>query len=285
IRKYFDCLCINVYVYACFILFGGAVSSDNLLLQERHALILERLRADGRVLAPELAAWLKVSEDTIRRDLRDLAAAGLCQKVYGGALRLPLPPAPNDGTLGQRRDHRAAAKSRLAQAAATLIAPGSLVFIDAGSTNLGIAAALPDVPLTVLTNAPAIAAVLVDRPQLELIVIGGRVDRRAGASFGVGALRDIEMLRPDVFCLGACGIDVAAGITALHYEEALFKRRVAEASKAVLVAATGYKLGTAAPYQVLDAARLTHLVIEHDADASIAAAFVALGTQVLRAAA
>src|SRR5471030_1231848 len=271
------------YVYLCVLICIG-VSVDSLLLQERHALILERLRADGRVLAPELAAWLKVSEDTIRRDLRDLAAAGLCQKVYGGALRLPLPPAPNDGTLGQRCDHRAAAKWRLAQAAATLIAPGSLLFIDAGSTNLGIAAALPDVPLTVVTNAPAIAAVLVDRPQLELIVIGGRVDRRAGASLGAGALRDIEMLRPDLFCLGACGIDVAAGITAFQYEEAL-KRRVAEASKAVLVAATGDKLATAAPYQVLDAARLTHLVIEHDADAAIAAAFAALGTQVLRAAA
>src|SRR5471032_1453590 len=256
-----------MYILVRLSILGTAMTIDSLLLQERHALILERLRADGRVLAPELAAWLKVSEDTIRRDLRDLAAAGLCQKVYGGALPLPLPPAPNDGTLGQRRDHRAAAKSRLAQAAATLIVPGSLVFIDAGSTNLGI------------------AAVLVDRPQLELIVIGGRVDRRAGASLGAGALRDIEMLRPDVFCLGACGIDVAAGITAFQYEEALFKRRVAEASKAVLVAATGDKLATAAPYQVLAAARLTHLVIEHDADAAIAAAFAALGTQVLRAAA
>src|SRR5471030_282265 len=274
------------YVYLCVLICIG-VSVDSLLLQERHALILERLRADGRVLAPELAAWLKVSEDTIRRDLRDLAAAGLCQKVYGGALRLPLPvpPAPNDGTLGQRRDHRVAAKSRLAQAAETLIAPGSLIFIDAGSTNLGIAGALPDVPLTVVTNAPAIAALMGDRPQVELIVIGGRVDRRAGASLGAGALRDIEMLRPDVFCLGACGIVADAGVTAFHYEEALFKRRVAEASKAVLVAATGDKLGTAAPYQVLDAARLTHLVIEHDADAAIAAAYAALGTQVLRAAA
>src|SRR5450830_1822180 len=149
------------------------MNTHNLLPQERHDFILQRLNGDGKVLAAQLAHDLNVTEDTIRRDLRDLAAAGLCQKVYGGAVRLPLPPAPNDGTLGQRCDHRAAAKSRLAQAAATLIAPGSLVFIDAGSTNLGIAAALPDVPLTVVTNAPAIAAVLVDRPQLELIVIGG----------------------------------------------------------------------------------------------------------------
>ncbi|WP_295992129.1 DeoR/GlpR family DNA-binding transcription regulator [Rugamonas sp.] len=260
---------------------------DSLLLQERHAFILECLQVDGRVLAPDLAARLKVSEDTIRRDLRDLAAAGLCQKVYGGALRsaAPVPPAPNDGTLGQRRGHRVAAKSQLALAAATLIRPGMVLFIDAGSTNLGIAAALPEVALTVVTNAPAIAAALVDRAQVELIVVGGRVDRAAGASFGAAALRDIDMLRPDLFCLGACGVDAAAGITAFQYEEALFKRRVAEASKAVLVAATGDKLATAAPYQVLAAARLTHLVVEHDADRAWTDAYADLGTLVLRAAA
>jgi DeoR/GlpR family transcriptional regulator of sugar metabolism len=258
---------------------------SNLLLPERHALILERLRQDGKVLAPELAALLDVSEDTIRRDLRDLAAAGLCQKVYGGALRLPpAPPAPNDGTLLQRRGHLPDAKSRLAQAAVTLIAPGSLVFIDAGSTNLGIAAALPDtLALTVVTNAPAIAAVLVDKPRIETIVIGGRVDAASGACLGAGALRDIELVRPDLFILGACGIDVAAGVSAFQYEEALFKRRVAEASRAVLVAATADKLGTAAPYPVMDAARLNHLIIEHDADQALAAAFIALGTGVLRA--
>ena len=61
----------------------------NLLLQERHDLILAQLSADGRVLAAQLAQALNVTEDTIRRDLRDLAAAGLCQKVYGGAVRIP----------------------------------------------------------------------------------------------------------------------------------------------------------------------------------------------------
>ncbi|HAT31734.1 MAG TPA: DeoR family transcriptional regulator [Janthinobacterium sp.] len=259
------------------------MSTDNLLLQERHALILARLLADGRVLAPDLAGWLKVSEDTIRRDLRDLAAAGQCQKVYGGALRLPPPPAPNDGTLVQRRAHRAAGKSQLALAAVSLIQPGSLIFIDAGSTNLCIAAALPEMPLTVVTNAPLIAAALLERSQVELILIGGRVERGSGASLGTGALRDIDMLRPDLFCLGACGVDGAAGVTAFRYEEAVFKRRVADASKAVLVAVTADKLGTAAPYQVLAADRLAHLIIERDADAAMAAAFSARGTQVLRA--
>jgi len=88
------------------------MTTDNLLLQERHSLILQRLLIDGRVLAPDLAQLLNVSEDTIRRDLGDLAAAGLCKKVYGGALRLPA--APDAGTLAQRCVQQVANKSRLA---------------------------------------------------------------------------------------------------------------------------------------------------------------------------
>jgi len=57
-----------------------------MLTAERHALLLDRLHADGRIVAKTIAAELGVSEDTVRRDLRDLAAAGLCQRVYGGAL-------------------------------------------------------------------------------------------------------------------------------------------------------------------------------------------------------
>ena len=60
-----------------------------LLAPERHSLILKKIARDGRVLAPQLAVELHVTEDTVRRDLRDLAAAGLCRKVYGGAVRLP----------------------------------------------------------------------------------------------------------------------------------------------------------------------------------------------------
>ena len=95
--------------------------------------------------------------------------------------------------------------------------------------------------------------------------------------------REVELIRPDWFFLGACGADADAGITAFDFDEGAFKRRVAAVSKAVLVAATIDKLGTAAPYLVLPSRRLSHLVIEHDADAAQAEAFAALGVQVLRA--
>lgn len=257
--------------------------TDPLLLQERHALILQRLQTDGRVLAPDLAQWLQVSEDTIRRDLRDLAAAGLCQKVYGGALRMELPAAPG-GTPAQRRSAQAGRKARLAAAAVPCVAPGSVVFIDAGSTNLAIASALGEQRLTVITNAPAIAAALIDKPLVELIVIGGRIHAETGASIGATAMRELELICPDLYILGACGIDAQAGISAIHFEEAEFKRRVAALSKTVLVATTNDKVGTAAPYAVLAAASLTELVAEHDIDARQADAFAARGVRVLRAA-
>lgn len=257
------------------------MTTENLLLQERHNLILQRLLADGRVLAPDLAQSLKVSEDTIRRDLRDLAAAGLCKKVYGGALRLPA--APDSGTLAQRRTQQVEKKSLLAQTAVTQVAAGNILFIDAGSTNLNIAAALPDLQLTVVTNAPAIAALLLERPNIEVIMIGGRIDNRSGASLGATALRDIELMRPDLCFLGPCGVDAQAGVSAFHYDEAAFKRRIAAVSRSVLVATTDDKLGTAAPFHVLAPAQISTLIVEHNADTAQTDAFAALGVRVLRA--
>jgi DeoR/GlpR family transcriptional regulator of sugar metabolism len=255
------------------------MNTANLLLKERHAFIRQRLQADGRVLALDLAQQLSVSEDTIRRDLRDLAAAGWCTRVYGGALA----PSPAAGPLAERRTLAPERKARLARSAVSLVVADSVLFIDAGSTNLAIAAALPELPLTVITNAAAVALALQDQPAIELIMIGGRFDRRTGANLGAAALRDAERIRPDIFFLGGCGVDVEAGVTCFNYEEAEFKRSLAAISKSVLVAATSEKLGTAANYAVLPVAHLTHLVLESDVDSGQADGFARQGVQLMYA--
>jgi DeoR/GlpR family transcriptional regulator of sugar metabolism len=257
------------------------MKKEALLLPERHALILQQLTTEGRVLAAVLARELEVTEDTIRRDLRDLAAAGLCQKVYGGAVRMP--NAPEGGSLSQRMERDQADKSRLARAAAALVQAGSVVFLDAGSSNLAVAEALPTVALTVLTNAPSIAARLLDKPHIDLIMIGGRIKKSLGGSVGATALRELELLHPDLYFIGACGVDVKAGVTAVDYEEAEFKRRLAARSKATAVVATGAKLGAVASYGVLPISQLTHLIVEADAGEELAAAYAAAGANLLRA--
>jgi DeoR/GlpR family transcriptional regulator of sugar metabolism len=251
-----------------------------LLLQQRHRLIQDRLRASGRVLAVDLAQEFNVSEDTIRRDLRELAAAGLCERVYGGAL----PVAPGGTTLSQRVGEAPERKAALAAAALAFIKPGITVFFDAGSTNLAIAEALPnDLELTAVTNTPLIAAALTVKPGVDLIVIGGRIDRRVGAAIGAKAQRDVETLRPDLCILGACGADIEAGLTVFEYEDAEFKRLVAQSSASVLAAITNDKFGTSAPHTVIAAAKCSALIVEHDAPADDIHLYEAAGIAIAHA--
>lgn len=256
------------------------MSAMELLLGERQDLIRARLAASGRVIAAELAQELGVSEDTIRRDLRELAASGHCRRVYGGALRVS--PA-SSGTMSERMAVAEDRKAALARAVAGLVPPGAAVFLDAGSTNLAVARALPaQGNLTVATNAPVIAAALVERG-ITTIQIGGLIDPHAGAAIGAKAMRDAEAFRPDVCVLGACGIDREAGITAVGFEEAEFKRFVASRSRTILVAVTNDKLSTAAPHSVVPLSRVGHVVVEADAREAEVAALAAAGLATIRA--
>jgi len=253
--------------------------SQELLLGERQDLIRTRLDLSGRVIAAALAQELGVSEDTIRRDLREMAASGLCRRVYGGALRIT----QSQTSMKERMAIGGARKAALAQTAAGLIPAGSTVFLDSGSTNLALARALPaGSDLTVATNAPAIAAILLER-DIATIQLGGLIDPGVGGAIGAKAMRDAEALCPDILVLGVCGIDPDAGITAYTFEDAEFKRYVASRSKLVLVTFTNDKLSIAAPYSVVPLSRVARAVVEADADETDVAALAATGIEILRA--
>ncbi|KSV60919.1 MULTISPECIES: DeoR/GlpR family DNA-binding transcription regulator [unclassified Ensifer] len=253
--------------------------SGELLLRERKTLIQERLKANGRVLAADLAAELSVSEDTIRRDLREMAAAGLCERVYGGAL--PVAPAAHS-TLRERVAMAPERKAALARTAVGLIKPDMTVFLDAGSTNLAIAQLIePELPVTVVTNTPLIAVALMEKPGVDLILLGGPLNRAVGAAISARAQRDVERLRPDLCFLGTCGADAAAGLTAIYFEDAEFKRLIALRSRRLVVAVTSDKLGTAAAHGVVDINDKVTLLLEADASAEHRAAFEAAGAEIL----
>lgn len=235
----------------------------DLLLHERQNLILKRLQADGRVIAATIAQELAISEDTIRRDLREMAAAGLCRRVYGGAL----PAADEPTSLVERLALTPERKTALARAAAPLFEAGMTLFIDSGSTNLAIARALPPgLALTVITNTPAIAAALADRREIDIVMLGGKLDHRTGAVIGARAIAEIRNFRPDICVLGSCGFDSGSGISADDFDEAEFKRAIAGQSRAVLAAITNEKLGVPAPFEVTALSAKDHVVLEHDAD-------------------
>ncbi len=252
-----------------------------LLLRERQSLIRKRLAEEGRVIAADLAQEFSISEDTVRRDLREMAAAGLLKRVYGGAL-----PATttDDNTLLKRLAEKPDRKDALARIAITQFKPGMTVFIDAGTTNLAIAQAIPaGLPLTVITNAPMIAAILLDQRDIDVVMIGGRLDRKSGAVLGAKAMQDAANFHPDLCVLGSCGLDMKSGITASFYEEAEFKRFIALQSRQVMAAVTNEKLGVPTPFAVMPLEKIDPVLVERDADPAIVAMIAKAGIDVIRA--
>lgn len=246
----------------------------------RRDVIAERLAQGLAVVSNDLAAEFNVSEDAIRRDLRALAAEGQCRRVYGGAL----PVTPATAPMAERIDEGRSRKDALARAAAQTIQRGEFVFLDSGSTNLALARVLPeDHELTVATNSIDIAAVLLTRPDVRLVMIGGSVEPLVGGAVDADAVLAVSRMNIDRCFVGVCGVSVQGGVSAFHSADATFKRAVSGVSRTNVVLATSDKFGERAPYRVLSSAEVNCYVVEHDADPQVLEGIAREGCTIVRA--
>ena len=240
----------------------------------RRDLIAARLGNGESVVAATLAAEFQVSEDAIRRDLRALAAEGRCRRVYGGALPLSPATVPMAARVDVDRD----GKSRLARLAATTVQHGELLFIDSGSTNLRLVDFLPeDVGLVVATNSVEVAAAVLRRQDLQLIIIGGSADPIIGGCVDAAAAAAVAQMRIDRTFLGACAVSAESGIGAFHFPDACFKRAVHAVSQSTVVLATDEKLASSAPHLVARLQAIDMLIVDCGVGAQQRAALEAAG--------
>jgi len=162
------------------------------LKEERHQYILELLGSEGRVLAADLSSRYRVSEDTIRRDLRELASSGKIQRVHGGALPRRAEAVP----FVSRQQIDMESKIAIARAAADMIRDGQVVLIDGGTTNLRIASYLSrERSATIVTNSPPLALALADHPKLSVLMLGGNFLKEARVTTGIETIRQVESIR------------------------------------------------------------------------------------------
>ena len=251
-----------------------------MLAAQRQELLLERLTSQGRIVAKDVAAELGLSEDSIRRDLREMAAAGLCQRVYGGAL--PISPAIAD--LKTCTNVQPDSKGRVAARAAALITPGSTAILDGGTTALAVARALPsDLAATVVTHSPIVAAALVDHPTVEIHLIGGRIFKHSGVACGAAAVEAAAGVNADLFLMGVTGVHATAGLTTGDADEAAMKRALSRRSADTYVLASAEKIGAASRFAVLRLADVAGIVTDVDADDPALHDVTATGVPVLNA--
>jgi DeoR/GlpR family transcriptional regulator of sugar metabolism len=199
--------------------------------------------------------------------------------VHGGALLR----SPATGSFAERAGQAAEAKQALATVAARLLQDGQVILLDGGTTNLAVARQIPrTLRATVVTPSPAIALALLPYPQVEVLLLGGRLDKRSEAAMGIATAQALHGVRADVCLLGVCSLHVETGISVEDGEEAQLKRLMIAQAGEVIAVAVADKLGTAMPYVVGPLRELTHLVTERFVPDAVVAPYAAQGVTVLR---
>jgi DeoR/GlpR family transcriptional regulator of sugar metabolism len=249
------------------------------LPDQRREAILSALARDGRIVSTHLAAHLGVSDDTVRRDLDELAAAGRVRRVRGGALPAQAVTPPR---MVDRQDLHTAAKAIVARRAAALLQPETVIGLAGGTTCLAIARLLAadGTPRQVLTTSPDIALALADAPG-EVLLAGGRLEPDSRTTVGAEALDAVRRVRPSVAVLGACSLHPAVGLTTYCAGEAEVLREQARCAGRLMVATESAKLGSTAAHVIAAAGDVAQLVTDAAAPEEELAALRALGVDVV----
>lgn len=231
-----------------------------MLKEERQHYIIELVRKEGKALASELSERLEVSEDTIRRDLRDLGEMGLVQRVHGGAL-LAAPTAT--ARYEVRRKEDLASKEAIARGALQLLRQGQVIVMDGGTSTLQVARQMPrDLHATVITNSPPIALALSEHEKIEVILLGGTFQKEACVTVGVETVTALRTFQADLCLLGVCCLHPEIGVSVHHLEEVYVKRAMIACAAEVAALVTAEKLSTATSYVVGPLREITHLITD-----------------------
>lgn len=224
--------------------------------EERQAIILEKVNGTGRVLAAVLAQEFRVSEDSIRRDLRDLSDAGLVQRFHGGASRVVVPALD----FHRRETVGTSEKHLIGRAAAAAIPDGATLLLDSSTTVVHFVRNLPPgLSVRIVTTAVDVAAAALDHPVAEVILLGGRLGRFTRSVTGAAAVEAVRALRADYCVIGTCGVGDDLVLRADDYEDAYLKSVMIKASNKTMLLAAADKLGQLATYEVAPVAAISAL--------------------------
>jgi DeoR/GlpR family transcriptional regulator of sugar metabolism len=254
----------------------------------RHALILERLRAQPVVEVTALAEELGVSAVTIRSDLDALDRKQLLRRIRGGAMAVrPARFEPPADLPGHDLD---AEKARIGAMAARMVRSGETIILDAGSTALAVARALPaDLhDVLVVTSSLDIAIALQGHAGITLLVSGGKL-KKTGRNAAARSLISpfgtllLEQINADCAFLCCAGIDARRGFTNASFEEVEIKRAMLKAARRVVMLGDASKIGHVAGARIADLSEVTTLISDSAAKPTDVAALEATGLQVLLA--
>ncbi len=230
-----------------------------MLKKERQAYILHQVNLHNRVLSSLLCNEIQVSEDTIRRDLQELADEGKLIKVHGGALSHAFNEKYNTSSSVYSHDQ----KKIIAQKAAALIHDGMFVLTSGGTTVIELARALPaQLRATFVSGSiPAILEYML-HPNIDVIMIGDRVSKNSKITIGGEAIEKIKQIRADLCFLGINAIDIKNGTTDNDWDIVQLKKAMVESSQKVVCLTISEKINTLQPIHICNVDEIDILITE-----------------------
>ena len=249
-----------------------------MIKEERLQVIIDTLEKDNKVRLDELSQMLNVSEDTVRRDIKELDAQGLLKAVRGGAIaHSPIPHHYRD-----REKYNQPHKKTIAHKALQYLKDGQVVFFDGGTSVVALAAALPkELKITVVTNSFPVANVLEDHPNAEVIFAGGRLHKAAFTTMGQETIDTFRNVRADICMLGICSLHESMGITSIIYEDAQINKIMIERAEKTIALSTLEKINTVESFYVCPVTDIDVIVTEADPDDDALKAYTKLGLEVV----
>lgn len=224
---------------------------------ERQHFIIEKVVQEKKTNSFELAKILKTSIDTVRRDLNELNDKGLISKVYGAVF--PLEQKSNNVfdivILNENK------KNIIGLKALSLIQDGQVIIMSGGTTNLAFSKLIPsNLKATIYTYSLPIAMQLSQHPNIDLIFIGGKMQKNAMVTIGIDVVDSLSKINADICFMGVSSINLNAGLTEAGYEVSLIKKAMIKASDKVIAMVTSEKINTKMPHLVCEIGQL-HTVI------------------------
>ncbi len=230
-----------------------------MLKKERQAYILHQVNLHNKVLSSSLCTEINVSEDTIRRDLLELAEEGKVIKVHGGALSHSFNQVSfsSNGVYSQNK------KQTIARKAIALIDNGMFILTSGGTTILEMARSLPpQLKATFISGSiPAILEYM-HHPNIEVILIGDKISKNSKITVGSEAIAKIKQVKADLCFLGTNAIDVDQGITDNDWEVVQLKKAMIESSKKVVCLTIAEKINSVQPIRVCGLDEIDLLITE-----------------------
>ncbi len=248
-----------------------------MLKQERQAYILHHINLHNRVFSSDLSLQIQVSEDTIRRDLQELAEKGKIIKVHGGALSTSFHSSFNNSQV-----YAIESKKTIAQKAASQVRNGMFVLTSGGTTIIELAKCLPaDLHATFITGSLPAALEYVHHPNIEVIFIGDKLSKSSQITIGAEAILKIRQIKADICFLGINALDAEQGLTDNDWDIVQVKRAMIESSKKVVALSIAEKINTVQNIKVCGCTEIDMLITELDVNNTLFEPYKNAGLKIL----